>query len=418
MTDPKYDTDYIKSHHTRHHQDIPRRILFVVSASFRGGATVSFINLVRELRKQGVDMRVVTPEPGYLCNILERYQIPYDILPIRQIIFPMLRSGKNFVRDAMLYIPRILKMSLQNMLAVRGIKKIAKHFRPDIIHSNVSVINAGFLAARSLGISHVWHVREYVDLDFSLRPFPSDALFHHRLRDKSYTIAITAGVMKHHGLWEHSTVIYNGIEHDSNTRADNILPREDRDNRFIFAGAVTEGKGVGDMLKAFALYRMRGGSASLKIMGRVTAADLRHYQQQCRRLDIEDAVELAGPSDRVREEMHHALAIIVPSKCEAFGRITAEAMLCGCMVIGRDTGGTREQFDRGEELCGSDIGLRFSDDASMAEAMLAVSGMTDDEYNQVTSDAREVAKRLYSTEKNARLTLDFYRRIMRERLRE
>lgn len=408
-------------HTTPHSQSTPvtpRRILFVVSASFRGGATVSFVNLVRELMKNGVDMRVVTPERGYLCDVLDRYQIPYDILPVRQIIYPMLRRDNNFVKDALLYIPRIIKMSLQNILAVRGIKRIAARFRPDIIHSNVSVINAGFLAARSLGIPHVWHVREYVDLDFSLRPFPSNALFHQRLREESYTIAITAGVMKHHGLWEHATVIYNGIENDINTRADNILPRNARDERFIFAGAVTEGKGVGDMLKAFALYRMRGGSASLKIMGRVSPQDLRQYRQECRRLGIEDAVELAGPSDRVREEMHHALAIIVPSKCEAFGRITAEAMLSGCLVIGRDTGGTREQFERGEELCGSDIGLKFSDDTSMSEAMLAASGMSEDEYDKITCNAREVAKRLYSTEKNGRLTLDFYRRILRDRLRE
>lgn len=408
-------------HTTPHSQSTPvtpRRILFVVSASFRGGATVSFVNLVRELKKKGVDMRVVTPEHGYLCEVLERFQIPYDILPVRQIIYPMLRRDNNFIKDAVLYIPRIIKMSLQNILAVRGIKRICSSFKPDIIHSNVSVINAGFLAARSLGIPHVWHVREYVDLDFSLRPFPSDALFHQRLREESYTIAITAGVMKHHGLWEHATVIYNGIENDLNTRADNILPREARDDRFIFAGAVTEGKGVGDLLKAFALYRMRGGSASLRIMGRVTPADLRHYQQVCRHLDIEDAVELAGPSDRVREEMHHALAIIVPSKCEAFGRITAEAMLSGCLVIGRDTGGTREQFNRGEELCGSDIGLRFSDETSMVEAMLAASAMSADEYEKITGDAREVTQRLYSTEKNGRLTLEFYRSILRGRLRE
>lgn len=43
------------------------------------------------------------------------------------------------------------------------------------------------------------------------------------------------------------------------------------------------------------------------------------------------------------------MALIVPSPFEAFGLITAEAMFNKCLVIGRDTAGTKEQFDNGQK---------------------------------------------------------------------
>lgn len=47
--------------------------------------------------------------------------------------------------------------------------------------------------------------------------------------------------------------------------------------------------------------------------------------------------------------MNRATALIVPSPFEAFGLITAEAMFNKCLVIGKDTAGTKEQFDNGQK---------------------------------------------------------------------
>ena len=58
--------------------------------------------------------------------------------------------------------------------------------------------------------------------------------------------------------------------------------------------------------------------------------------------------------------MRKAKCCVGPSHFEGFGFITAEAMLNGCLVIGRNTSGTKEQMDRGVELTGSEIALRFT----------------------------------------------------------
>ena len=54
------------------------------------------------------------------------------------------------------------------------------------------------------------------------------------------------------------------------------------------------------------------------------------------------------------------LGLIVPSKCEGFGLVTVEGMLNGSLVVGKDTGGTKEQFDNGKSFCGKEIGLRYN----------------------------------------------------------
>lgn len=42
--------------------------------------------------------------------------------------------------------------------------------------------------------------------------------------------------------------------------------------------------------------------------------------------------------------MNRATALIVPSPFEAFGLITAEAMFNKCLVIGKDTAGTKNNL--------------------------------------------------------------------------
>ena len=59
--------------------------------------------------------------------------------------------------------------------------------------------------------------------------------------------------------------------------------------------------------------------------------------------------------------------LIVPSIFEGFGFITAEGMANGCVVLGRNTAGTKEQFDNGVKMTGKEIGVRFIDDNEMLQ---------------------------------------------------
>ena len=103
--------------------------------------------------------------------------------------------------------------------------------------------------------------------------------------------------------------------------------------------------------------------------------------------------------------MKLASALIVASRSEGFGRMTAEAAFCGCLVIGRNTGGTREILE-------SIGGLTFDSNEGLLSSMNEVAAMTDEEYGKRVSLSQIKALALYSTEKNVQDMDKFYHTIM------
>lgn len=90
--------------------------------------------------------------------------------------------------------------------------------------------------------------------------------------------------------------------------------------------------------------------------------------------------------------MHKAKALIVASYYEGFGRMTAEALFCGCLVIGRNTGGTKEILD----YTG---GLMFQGYfENLQQKMNEVVSMSEDKYCSLVSKCQNRAITKYSNE--------------------
>lgn len=383
------------------------KLLYIVSASYRGGATLSFISLVKGLKAQGVECEVVTPEKGFLNDTLALLDVPVHIVPVQFAIWPPCRKFK----DVVLFLPRLLKQLIVNQSAVKAIRKIACRFRPDIIHTNVSVIDVGYRAAHSLHIPHVWHIREYADLDFALHLFPSSAILHRRLATPgSYAIAITDGLAQYRSLGDNATVIYNAVEPPANYQN---IGLQGRDNLLIHVGLLSKNKGVDDIVEAFSAIRNDYPETCLKLIGRGNPVYLKELRERIDRLGLSNAVEIIGPREDVYSIMQSARAIIVASKCEGFGRITAEAMLNGCLVIGRNTGGTKEQADNGLKFTGQEIVLRFDDIPALTNRMREALEMTPDKYVDLTKRAGNTAATLYNPQQNVESTLQLYNKILK-----
>jgi glycosyltransferase involved in cell wall biosynthesis len=111
--------------------------------------------------------------------------------------------------------------------------------------------------------------------------------------------------------------------------------------------------------------------------------------------------------------MAQAEAFIMSSHSEGFGLTTAEAMLNGCVVIGRNTAGTKEQFDRGEEITGSEIGLRFENVDQLASQLEYVSDKANSSHlQQIRENAERVVSTEYTAERYVSEILEFYRSII------
>lgn len=108
-------------------------------------------------------------------------------------------------------------------------------------------------------------------------------------------------------------------------------------------------------------------------------------------LDIENNVIFEGYQSDVDSYMKEATALLVASPSEGFGRMTAEAAFCGCLVIGYDAAGTREVLKETG-------GFLWNSDDEYYDSMEKVVKMNPEDYMEKALNAQKVAARLYSTE--------------------
>ena len=369
------------------------KILSVVSDSIRGGATISFINLVVGLKRRGVEVVVVTPRSGYLTEVLQRNGIKYFVISFGFSVWPF-NQGRNIIKHTINY-------KKNERQAVDAVKRIAIDFNPDLIHTNVSVVNIGYKVARSLNVPHVWHIREYGDLDFDLHIYPSKCVFK-RWLDNSWSIAITKDLKKYFGEKKRCRVIYNGIK-DKGT----ITNLDKKKKTFIYVGRVTPNKGAEDIIKAFIEFGRINNDFELQMLGSVTDEYLIYLKGLISGTSVDGRVTFAGSVTDVDKRMQEAWAIIVPSFYEGFGRITAEAMFNGCLVIGRNTAGTKEQLDNGMTSLGREIGLRFDSIKDLVNRLETVSKISISEMNRYIRDAKRVVEDLYTNERNVDETYNY-----------
>ena len=114
--------------------------------------------------------------------------------------------------------------------------------------------------------------------------------------------------------------------------------------------------------------------------------------------------------------MQETIALIVPSRSEGFGFITTEAMFSGCLVIGNDVAGTKEQFDNGQRLTEKEIGLRYTTQEQLVQHLLDITESVHNNtfthmYEPMILRGQRVVKQLYTTECNAEQIYQFYKNI-------
>lgn len=270
-----------------------------------------------------------------------------------------------------MFIPRFLFHLKINTRAKYQLYKLCVKYNPNIIHTNVSVLNIGYCIANKLNIPHVYHIREYQNLDFGMRIIPSLNSFKNKLTKKNnYTICITRGIQQHFQLQPtNSEVIYDGV-----MKKENIHFHKEKCPYFLFVGRLEDAKGIKDVIKSFAKFRTQNNQTfELWVVG---ASHTLEYNKDLgnlvKELQIDKYVKFMGVRDDVEVLMQNATALIMSSQSEGFGLVTAEAMFNGCLVIGRNTGGTKEQFDNGLNLQGCEIGLRFETEDELANRMLSI----------------------------------------------
>ena len=399
------------------------RILFISNSSQLSGAPAALLHLVLALKDLGHECAVMLPDAkGPVQKKLKDAEIQmFTEQKYGLSIYP--RCINPFKRRK-----RLEKLQNRDLL-LSYVGYVLDCFKPDIVHSNVGPMDFAADVCRLRGIPHVWHLREYQDLDFKMKFYPSPEKFSEMIHgDWNRCIAITADIFRHFNLRLCDRVIYDGVfdEGDFVPEGQKLIKAgespEVQEKYFLYAARIEKAKGFDILARAFRKFATENDGWKLVVAGRPCGFYALRWKLFCRRTLPKGSVKFLGQSDRVKELMRGAAATVVPSRYEAFGFTTAEAMLQGCTVIGRDTAGTKEQFDNGLRQTGREIGLRFGADTAMKKSELVgelalklnevAKGLGDKELDAMHAAARKVVVDNYGARRCARQVEDYYKEIL------
>lgn len=382
------------------------RILIAAGDARYSGASMSLVTLAKELRSRGEDVRIALPAHGQLEDVLTQERIPFEVFPSWQWALALNLEGEELARER-------AKREAVNQVAIRDMSEYIRAHNIDLVHSNTIGSYIGAAAAKETGVPHIWHIREFMEEDHDVKFWDQDeAMALIRSSDKCVCISqsVYDKFAKSVGE-ERLRLVYNGIDVARFYCARRPFAG-DAINMTVCANFEL-GKGQIEAVEAVGkLYHEHGvKNISLNLVGQLFKKE---YVQR-----VEKAIEDAGLSSvvympGVRTDMPdfwaHTDIAIVPSRNEAFGRCTVEAMLSGAVVVGSNTAGTVELISDRE----TGYLYQQGDPASLALVLKEVIEAKE-EAREVANLGQQLSRFEYTSSKNAKEIFDLHREVLSKR---
>lgn len=309
-------------------------ILYISIDPFLGGSTASLFNMVECIR-DFINPIVLFPEEGvgfdyFTQNGIESYVYPFVCLH---------RYKANRIKDVWTRPWRwhYIKKLRSDYECYFFVKKILAGRHIDIVHTNASPIDIGVLLARKFHAIHIWHVREFCDLDFHYNIYGGIPRLRNLINNADARIAISSAIKMHWLMGNNNTWMINNAIRKKTEACINV---EKKKYLLFTSYFLTESKGTRNAIVAFAKSGIKEEGYRLCLIGNCSDEYMQSLLATLDQYCISEAVEFIPCQTNIKPYFTHASAYIMASECEALGRVTAEAMFYGCPVIAHATGGT------------------------------------------------------------------------------
>lgn len=375
------------------------KILFVTHYSELYGANLSLFYMINQIRKIN-NVLVLVNEKGPFTNKLEEENIEYIISPF---FTDMTNSTKRF------WYTKVLLKRICNPFFYRMVyMKVIKRGKFDLVHSNSSVTNIGYYISRKLGVPHIWHIREFGKEDYDLVPNISRKKYIRFIESSAVVVAISKHIKDYIKIVAPNSnciCVYNGIRippiYKKAANADCMI--------FCVAGRISDKKNQMDVIKACKCLKDRGYS---NYVVRIYGDGRKEYYdcltEYVRINRLQNSVLFMGYEENLTGEMVNMDVGIVPSKNEAFGRVTIEYMSNYMPVIVSNTGANTELVEDGVEGYLYNLG-DYVNLADKMEQLLCDKATV----IKMRENARKKAEK-FSDITNAKEILTIYERIIEE----
>ena len=309
-----------------------------------GGAESSLLALVdRMTSRYGSVFTVVLPGDGPLRDRIDALGAATMIADYHWWCSTPHRTEPSVVDE-------VMRVSCQKVgTLVPALSRIS----PDVVLTNTLVIPWGAVTAMMLDLPHIWWVREYGHQDHGLH-------FHYGLEPTLQTVRESSNHIVVNSQAVKDALFPDAAPEKCSVATNEVTLRESKGSREVYyqhksafkviiAGTVIQSKGQRDAIQAIVGLLNDGYDIELCVVGSMEASPA--YSGALRDLveaqSLTNRIHFTGFLDNVRSVMEQADLSLTCSKMEAFGKVTAEAMLLGKPVIGTSTGGTPELVEDG-----------------------------------------------------------------------
>ena len=317
------------------------KVLFITHVSEMGGANHSMCQLIKELKETYSVIPVVLCPPKKsninLQDNLKEIGVEYLEFPIR-----FFKTKKPTLYLFFSYLKYLYRQ--------RHFYKRLESYNFDIIHSNSSVIDIGGYLSKQLKCKHIWHLREFGDLDYSLFPLGGKIYEKFGYSHADAYIAISKAVEKHFADKLSSRkihLIYNGIK-----LVDSCFcsKHNSKNINFICVGLIHPSKNQIEIVNAVnSLVNTRHcNNFHVTFVGINTHPYTKLIKDLINQYQLESYFTILKEMDNIHSLLSSMDVGIMSSRSEAFGRVTIEYMLHNLLVIANDSGANKELVNDGE----------------------------------------------------------------------
>lgn len=317
----------------------PYRVLFVSHSAGLAGAERCLLDLLRHIDRLRITPFVLLPERGPIEQELQQIGVSY-----RVVRYEWWLAQRN-------WLPIFGWRVLRSLVSFPRLLLIARRVSPDLVYTNSLVVPEGAILAALLRRKHIWHVREIVAGNETLSgPLPLEFILRATLRLSSRVIAISESVRSQYpaDIRDRVLTIYDGVDLPagcSAARRHDCPPAGAIELAVI--GTLSEAKGQLVAVETVRQLLETIPAISLAIIGAGKPAFQRRLSSYVEEHGLTAQVRLTGPIQDVTSVLDTTDILLMPSRAEAFGRVTVEALGAGVPVVGTNTGGTAEILSHG-----------------------------------------------------------------------
>lgn len=375
-------------------------LLAATSIEDFSGASKCLVELASALISSGQDVTISIPKAdGPIEAVLHKKNIPFVIMREYQCWYKEKFEHQFFFL--------ILLKRIMNNFSIIKCRRYLRKEKFDIVHVNALTAYVVGKAALQEKVPVVWHIREFMEEDLGIS-FINKRWSLSILNQASCFIAISEQICN---KWKKIIkapikVVYDGVPVEKYYVE---KKKTEEPLNVLLYGRINKGKGQ--------LFFVQAAQMVLKkccIPCRFYFAgeiEDQSYFEQCVKLikkhSLENSIKYIGKLDDVKSLLAKTDIVCVCSTREGFGRVTVEAMLGNCLVIGAGSGATKELIKDGVN------GILYKpDDINDFSSKLLVSLNNYKSYAKIIEEGQRFAYSHFTDEKNMKEIFSIYKEIV------